>query len=118
MDPAPCVLIIISPHRLYLCISSKMFMFDFFPSCLPRCKRRKPRSLTSVNTTQNEPSPIKIGMTPGASKTRIPAVRVDESDMHSVLGAIFKKGTYEVVLDRDVYKITAPRKLTEVSGKA
>jgi len=33
--------------------------------------------------------------------------------MYSVLGDIFERGTYEVALDRDVYKITAPRKLTE-----
>ena len=42
---------------------------------------------------------------------------VDESGMHVVLSAVFGRAGYEVALDRDIYRIIAPRKLTRVSGK-
>lgn len=44
--------------------------------------------------------------------SKVRAVTVDESDMYCVLNATFGPGTFEVALDRDVYRITAPRKLT------
>ncbi|KAK0648505.1 hypothetical protein B0T16DRAFT_408316 [Cercophora newfieldiana] len=95
-------------------------VFDFF-LCLPRCKRRKlkslPESVTvspqpTLHTFHPEPLPPPTTLIPAMETSKVPAVGVDESDMHDVLGAIFGRGIYEVALDRDVYRISAPRKLT------
>ncbi len=95
-----------------------MFMLHFLLSCCARCKRRQSKSLapsTSRSPSPSPPPPLDIVPPPAASKTRIRAVGIHESDMYSVLNTVFERGTYEVLLDRDTYTITAPRQLTQVS---
>ena len=130
VGPTPSILCVlhvfyISVHQMAL--FTMLSVFNFF-LCLPRYKRRRakpfPESVTvSPQPTlqkfhaEPEPLPTPIHLIPGDLATsKVPAVAVDESDMHDVLGAIFGSGQYEVALNRDIYLITASRKLTRVCG--
>jgi len=122
-----------SPHALDIPAHQILFfdMFSVFDICLlrvPRCKRRKAKSFPEsvpdspqptlpTLRTDSLPPPTTL-MPSNLTTSRIPAVAVDESDMHDVLSAIFGRAGYEVALDRDIYRVTAPRKLTRVSGKS
>jgi len=95
-----------------------------FATYWSRCKQWKQKSLPSLSsgpsdttlvyTVYSEPLPPRKMPSKATSKVR--AVMVDESDMYSALDGIFGRGTYEVALDRDVYRIAGPRKLTTVSA--
>lgn len=103
-----------------------MPLLDCVFHCWPRCTRRKPKLLPSFSqpsfTTDHPdyteplppPMPARVILT---ETSKVPAVNVNETDMHCVLGAIFGRRGYEVALNRDIYRITAHRKLTQVSRK-
>ncbi len=101
-----------------------MFMLHLLLSCCTRCKRRQSKSLApstrspSPSPSPSPPPPLDIVLSPAACKTRVRAVGVNESDMYSVLNTMFERGTFEVLLDRDTYTITAPRQLSQVSCRA
>jgi len=74
----------------------------------------------SYQTFQVNPAPTRVQQTPPPTETsKVPAVMVDERDMYSILDGIFGgRESYKVSLDRDVYRIKAPRKLTLVRNDA
>ncbi|KAK0715324.1 hypothetical protein B0H67DRAFT_580456 [Lasiosphaeris hirsuta] len=92
----------------------------YFSSLFSRCTRwkSKPKSLPSLPsglsypTIHVQPGPVTSQRVPLTATSKVPAVMVNESNLYSVLDGIFGKGTYEVALDRDVYRIAASRKLT------
>jgi len=106
------VLSVLSPPYLSRCSSSSS-------------RRRQPKQLkftlfsSRFPSRETDPSCYYTSFLPRRRTrritTKVSAVRANESDMYSVLDAIFGLGEYEVFLDRDVYRIVGPRKLTPVS---
>ncbi|KAK0610884.1 hypothetical protein B0T14DRAFT_315091 [Immersiella caudata] len=104
----------LSDHRLNM-RSSFHFDLRFCFPCVPRSKRRKalfsPQPPLYAPYTEPPPPPE---TTPKKQRTtKMPAVGVEERDMHDILGYIFEE--YEVSLNRDEYWVTAHRKLSRVS---
>lgn len=95
-------------------------MREFSHICIPwkRPARDPLHRNASFGSTSIRPPNTHVSRTfeqEKATTERIPAVGVIESDMLSVLRAYFGTGKFEIELDRDVYTITARRKLPEVS---